>query len=134
LSDNLEKEVAQPDSADEGEFELHSTPDDVPEKVMGIIARQFSARGFSAQYKSAEDSLIEKFNDSHVEKFLDIGHDSDKRAKRYSLAYFLGVVAFLVFLIVFLKQDKTLLNTILQTLLAFACGFGGGYGYRSWKE
>ena len=86
--------------------------------------------------------VFEKFDESHVNKFLDQSHEEDMARLRqggrrswFVLGYSLLALGLLVFLLVFLlPEHKDLLTDILTIGAAiaggFAGGFGGGYGYR----
>lgn len=86
--------------------------------------------------------VFDKFNDNHVDKFLDQSHKEDmerlrlgSRRQWFTLAYVLIALLALGWLImVLLPQDKDLLAEILRLGVAFAGGVGGGYGLKSYQE
>ena len=89
----------------------------------------------------APDPLIEKFDASHITKFLDLAGKNDERTfaaskadRRYRMAYILiGIVAFFALTVYLMPLDKELYKQIVQLLIAAGGGFGAGYGVRHWQ-
>ena len=85
--------------------------------------------------------LFDKFNDGHIDKFLDYTQKDDDNAYNYqksnrwfTLAYVALGAGLFIFLMVYLfPKDKTLLDQIIKMGVAFAGGFGSGYGIKSYK-
>lgn len=96
---------------------------------------------FSGGSGSVLHTLFGKFNERHIDKFLDsLREDDQNKYKYYSsnrwfhLAYVGIAVLFLVFVFAFFANNQTILNDILKILVAFAGGLGSGYGLRSAKD
>jgi hypothetical protein len=86
--------------------------------------------------------LIHRFSSQHIDKFLDYSHQADENSyelarsiRWFHLAYVLGALSFLVFLVAFLARDNVgLLSDILKLLVVFAGGFGSGFGLKTYLE
>jgi hypothetical protein len=86
--------------------------------------------------------LFHKFSSQHIDKFLDYSHQTDENSyelarsiRWFHLAYVLGALSFLVFLVAFLARDNVaLLSDILKLLVVFAGGFGSGFGLKTYLE
>lgn len=136
---DLEKRKADVVSADKAEDERDT---DAPPSPPEII-REFMAAGFASSGAArAFHPVFDKFNDGHVDKFLDQSHTEEmqrlqlgSRSPYFTLAYVVLGTALLGFLVVYLlPADPSLLNDILKILLGFAGGFGGGYGFRAYQQ
>ncbi|MCF8316909.1 MAG: hypothetical protein K9I71_12330 [Ignavibacteriales bacterium] len=83
--------------------------------------------------------LFEKFNEKHIDKFLDYSQRDDdniyklKSSNRwFYLLYTLIALGFIIFLITFLLPlDKEMFTEILKLTVTFAGGVGSGYGIKS---
>jgi hypothetical protein len=103
------------------------------------------ARAFMMQMTrfggAAPHPLFHKFTPEHITKFLDYSHQDDvnlyqleKSNRWFNLAYFVGIVICILFLVVYLApSQKDLLVDILKTLAVFAGGFGVGYGTKAYR-
>lgn len=126
-----------------------SLENSLPPQVVEIIKdapkevkRQFLSMGtFFGQSQSPFHSLLDKFTADHIDKFLDYNHkdhetDSNliKTGRKYPLFYTLIIIAFLVFVIIFLSSDSQLLKEVLGGLGVFGGGFGGGFGFKSYLD
>ena len=118
---------------DEGDLE-ESLP---PTQLISRFMAMFGSAGGAPFHP-----IFDKFNDKHVDKFLDHSHEEDmariggdRRRPWFVLAYSVLALAFLVFLVVtLLPENKDLLGEIVKLGLAFAGGLGGGYGIRAYQD
>jgi hypothetical protein len=111
---------------------LDEMPPDVRKKFNSAIFGMFSSQSVGPMI----NPIIEKFNDDHIDKYLDYMQRDDenehqlKRTNRWfyliTLIIFLGVVVFL--LVYLLPRDRELLTTLMQIFLALAGGVGAGFG------
>lgn len=86
--------------------------------------------------------LSQKFNDNHIDKFLEMVQNSERLNHRklthqrimgiFILLIFIG---FFIFLTLFLARSfQVIYLELIKLFLAFFAGFGGGYGLKSWKN
>jgi hypothetical protein len=88
------------------------------------------------------DPLSEKVTSEHIGKALDYTHEDQihsfelaKSNRIYHVIYFVGILAFLVFLFLTLgATDKSLLTEVIRMGILVAGGFGGGYGYKTLSD
>ncbi|HET55671.1 MAG TPA: hypothetical protein ENN33_10705 [Ignavibacteria bacterium] len=86
--------------------------------------------------------LFDKFNENHIDKFLDYTQRDDdnlfklKSSNRwFVLVYTLLVIAVFLFLVVFLlPTDKEMFLDLVKILVAFGGGVGSGYGLKSYLD
>lgn len=86
--------------------------------------------------------IFDKFNESHIDKFLDYTQKDDDNAYEYhksnrwfTLAYVIIGAGLFIFLMVYLlPKDKALLDQIIKMAVAFAGGMGSGYGIKVFKD
>jgi hypothetical protein len=113
---------------------IENAPPEAKALLMHMTRTQFGS--------PAPHPLYHKFTPEHVDKFLDYSHQDDVNAynlaksnRWFHLAYVAAVVAFLVFLIVYLAPNhKDLLVDILKIIVAFGGGFGAGFGTKTYLE
>lgn len=128
------------------EFEA-MLPEGTPTEVRQMV-RTASLLMMSGSAR-ANDPLLDKFNDKHVDKFLDGIEKDSQRAhdlaakelefkstnRRYYIAYVSGVLLFLAWVIwMMLPNNATLLSDILKLLIGAVLGFGGGFGYKTYLD
>jgi hypothetical protein len=119
-----------------------------PEKTKGTSARDTS-REFQAvvmeMFQSggrSQNPLLSKFNDAHIDKYLDyIQRDDDhayelnKTNRWFYLAYFvISLVVLGAAVVYLLPNNKDFLDSIVKILIAMAGGIGAGYGLSKRKE
>lgn len=129
-------------SAEEAEKEAQKLDEFVKEMPPFMLREmRFMAQLFSGGSGSVLHTLLGKFNESHIDKFLDsLRQDDQNKYKYYSsnrwfhLAYVGIGVSLLVFIFVLFADNQTILSDILKILVAFAGGLGSGYGLRSAKD
>lgn len=103
-------------------------------KTIETAMMQFSSSGGRIGHP-----LFDKFNDKHIDKFLDYSQEDDNNLYKlrstnrwFTLIYTIVGIGFLIFLIIFLlPSNKDLLVEILKLIVIFAAGVGGGYGLKS---
>lgn len=111
----------------------------LPPEVKTMIEMGFSFQKISSPIFNP---LFEKFNEKHIDSLLELFKKEDEHyykdaqiTKRYSLIYFLLILAFLCFLILFLtNKDRNLLLTIFEKGIYILGGFGGGYGFKAYLD
>lgn len=94
---------------------------------------------FQAESRSGISVLFEKFNDKHIDKYLDYiqrdyDHDFElaKTNQRYYLVYFIiAMVALGAAVVYLLPRDKAFLESIINILVILGGGIGAGYGLKS---
>lgn len=82
--------------------------------------------------------LLNKLSPDQITKVLDYMRDSEKdtiklhsSGRWFHLGYAILTIAFLVFLIVFLKDSKDILFDVIKTIVALAGAVAGGYGLKT---
>jgi len=133
--------------------QIEAKPEDEPEDGKDAEYQQFlksapsQVRGFLMQMTHRSGGpfphpLFEKFKSEHVGQFLEITREENmreyslaSRAQVFRLVFAALIVAFLVFLVLFLApSNKDILTDILKILAVFAGGFGAGFGTRSFMQ
>lgn len=96
--------------------------------------------GFELGYsREAIVILSQKFNDKHIEKFLDLAEEFERISlkRRIHQRIFIVIiclicVGFFIFLTLFLARSfQDIYLEIIELFLAFLAGFGGGYGLKN---
>ena len=86
--------------------------------------------------------LSQKFNDKHIEKFLDLTEEFERlnykkwiQQRIFRVVVLLVCVGFFIFLTLFLARSfQAIYLEIIKLFLAFLAGFGGGYGLKNWQN
>lgn len=97
------------------------------------------AMGFTSGGAPGVHPLFEKFNDRHIDKFLDGIQRDDDNAHRlqstnryFHLLYTALFLAAFVFLVIYLTpSNKDLLIDFMKLVVVFAGGLGSGFGLKS---
>ena len=112
----------------------------IPNEVLETIPDEERGRLFSimketmiSSFMSNNDPIAEKITAEHISKVLDNANIQDERdrkerksEKNYQIVYLLIGLAFIGFLIVYLKDDTELLYKIIIAIISFVGGFGVG--------
>ncbi|MGE4519536.1 MAG: hypothetical protein AB7E04_08525 [Desulfobacteraceae bacterium] len=130
-SSSLAKEEKKEDMAIDSEL-FDSAPEEV-KRMITMALSQTHVRG------PMPNPLFSKIEGEHIHKFLDLMSKDDTNQYKltssnrfFSLAYTIIILAFFIFLIVFLiKENKDLLLEIFKILVAFIGGVGGGFGLKT---
>ena len=136
---NEDKETLEQETEETGK-EL--TPSDIPEQILTDMPPQIKSEvaSFFSMIQSQSmpqlNPLFEKFNDQHVDKFLDIlkGDDDNIHELRKSNRWFyIGTFIFITIvaigLVVYLlPKDRDLLMTLVQLFVILTGGVGAGFG------
>ncbi len=104
-------------------------------RVMEMMAATFSSGHLP-------HPLFDKLEGSHIDKFLDYGHEDDRRWHEYRrtnrwfhLVYFIALTSAIFALIwILLPSNEALLQDLLKFFIGLVGGFGAGYGYRARSE
>ncbi len=132
-------DISLTESGSESERQKPSEQEMLEERsVVSSQVKQF----FAGRIGPAPDPLIEKFDPSHITKFLDLAGKNDERTfedskadRRYKMAYILiGLLSFGLLTAYMMPIDKELYKQVIQLLIAVGGGFGAGYGYRRLQE
>lgn len=113
--------------------------EDLPPEVKKVVEMGISMQRISGP---APNPLFSKINENHIDKILQLAEKEESNTfidaqsnKKYSVFYFIAIIAFFIFLIVFLvDRDKALLLSILEKTAYVLGGFGGGYGLKSYLD
>ena len=106
---------------------------DLPEPSRRQIISMFSMQ--SSMIRSPENDVAKKLTPEHLNKMLEIDYANmeksyqDKKESRtmYLIVFILSII-FIGFVIVFLKNDKDLLEKLITILVSGGFGVFGGYG------
>lgn len=120
---------SEPDFSDDEIESLEKMPPEVRRTISGFMGMIQSRSG-------PMNPLFEKFNDAHIDKYLDyIQRDDDheyelKRSNRwFYLSYFvIAIVVVAIAVVYLLPRDKDFLQAIFQFLIILGGGLGAGYG------
>jgi len=124
----------------EKDIEKIGTSKVIPNEVLETIPDEERGRLFSimketmiSSFMSNTDPIAEKITAEHISKVLDNANIQDERdrkerksEKNYQIVYLLIGLAFIGFLIVYLKDDTELLYKIIIAIISFVGGFGVG--------
>lgn len=130
----INKESHNSDIEKEIENFIQEAPPEIRRTVSALMMRTSSG-------SFHQHPLFDKFTSEHIDKFLDLNEEDNKRAyyfacssRWFAFGYGFLILTFLLFLIVYLlPNNKDLLIDILKLLVSFAGGFGAGYGWKSKK-
>lgn len=111
---------------------------DMPREIQKVF-RVASSSSFS---RGGGHPLFEKFNDNHIDKFLDYTQkddDNDYKIRSSNRWFYLGYtmlsLAFFAFLIGYLlPTDKEMFKEVIKLGGVFLGGFGGGFGAKAYIE
>ncbi|MDW7774945.1 MAG: hypothetical protein SCH39_01245 [Methanosarcinales archaeon] len=119
--------------------ELHNTEilENLPPEIKKVMEVGFSMQKFSGPLASP---LLEKINEKHIDKILDLSEKEDERQYKDSrsskiifISCFVIVILLFVFLTMYLAQSNSeLYMEILKLSVAFVGGLGGGFGIKSY--
>ncbi|PKO23272.1 MAG: hypothetical protein CVU38_05080 [Chloroflexi bacterium HGW-Chloroflexi-1] len=121
--------VGKPDKSGNTGDEVLDMPPEIRRDIQAFMALfQSGGRG--------QNPLFSKFNDAHIDKYLDYIQRDDDHAYELSrtnrwfyLAYFVIALVVLGATVVYLLPNhKDFLDSIIKILLAMAGGIGAGYG------
>lgn len=109
----------------------------LPPEVKKVMEIGMTMQRFSGPVPSP---FLEKINENHIDKILDISEKEDDRkykdsqsSKYIFLAAFVAVILLFVFLTIYLAQSNSeLYMEILKLSVAFIGGLGGGFGIKSY--
>lgn len=128
--------------------EKHVRPEGFQGETEGFVADFKMTDGDPTEFKRITQIMMdmsqhtnpiaEKVSAAHITKVLDNADKRDARdrsersAVRWHGTTILVIsLAFLVFLIVFLKDKPEILVPVISATFAFVAGFAGGYGYKA---
>lgn len=128
------------DSKEETSKEESHDPEileNLPPELKRVMEVGFSMQKFSGPVASP---LLEKINEKHIDKILDLSEKEDDRQYKDSqsnkiifISCFVIVILLFVFLTIHLAQSNSeLYMEILKLSIAFVGGLGGGFGIKSY--
>ena len=125
----MEKDIEKMEDAKAAQNEiLDAVPCEERGRLISIMRESMFA-GFM----SSNDPISEKITTEHISKVLENTENQDKKdreerksEKNYQIIFLLIGLAFIGFLIIFLKDDKDLLYKIIIAIISFIGGFGMG--------
>lgn len=89
-----------------------------------------------ASFTRETNPIYEKVSSKHITSIINNSEEQDKRDRKergnirwMNFGMFILLLAFLVFIIIFLIDNENILNLIITAALAFAGGFGVGKFY-----
>lgn len=120
---SVEGEDEESDDAEDVADEMY--PDIPPQQRRSLTRMMASLTQVSG---SVSNPLFDKITPEHLTSIIENVDTSDKRKHRYSLSYFFGAIAAILFMVVFLtiQDEGTLLSNIIAGILGFGEGFGVG--------
>lgn len=131
----------EPQDFDEFPHDLEEFLEDVPEEKRGPIIRMMGMSMQMSRVVSPEAELMRKMTPENIDNFL----DGQKKAQEYGYKegiankIFYGfivviVLAFIVGLVVLLKDKPDILEKVLYSVGGLIVGLIGGYGYGRTKR
>lgn len=126
----------------------HSQPNGFQGETEGYVAGFAKENGDATEFKRITQIMMdmshhgnpiaEKVNPEHITQVLDNADKRDARDRHersavrwHGTTILVIAMAFLVFLIVYLKDKPEILVPIISATFAFVAGFAGGYGYKA---
>ena len=111
----------------------------LPPEIKKVVQATLSMQRISTPFVSP---IVEKVNESHISKILEIVEKEDERvfadtqaARKYALIYTIVVLLFLGFLTVFLvNKDVAVYQDILKIIIIFGGGLGSGFGLKGYLD
>jgi len=110
---------------------LEAIPEEERHRVISIIRSKMFA-----SFTRETNPIYEKVSPDHITAIINNSEGQDKRDRKergnirlMNLGMFILVLAFLVFIIIFLIENENMLHLIITAFLAFAGGFGVGKFY-----
>ncbi len=127
---------ANEDISEEVSEALEEMPPKMRRHITMAMMQQTSTRGIIGH------PLFEKFNEKHIDKFLDYSQRDDDNEFKYKstnrwfyLLYSILGISLFVFLVIFLlPNDRELLIDIFKLIIVFGGGLGSGYGLKSLRR
>ncbi len=116
---------------------VETMPDEDKGKVIGLFKRSL----FEASITRHSTPFAEKVTSEHITKLIDNSDSQDKRdrverkgQRNYNLLILVIILAFVVFLVVYFKDDKEVLIPLVTAILSFVAGTGFGLGLSKKSE
>ncbi|MEM6401633.1 MAG: hypothetical protein AAF757_15585 [Cyanobacteria bacterium P01_D01_bin.116] len=144
-SENESKQSSEQISKKKEEEEnLEKLPDELEEiltpQLRKVVRGTLSMQRFSSS--SSVFPILEKINEQHISKILDIAEKDDERAftdtesaRKYNLITLIIVLIFFGVLTVFLvNKDVVVYQEILKIIISFGGGFGSGIGFKGYLD
>ncbi|WP_013325317.1 hypothetical protein [Gloeothece verrucosa] len=135
----LEKDEGQENNDEDTDLEEITTEiENLPAPIKRVVQGTLSMQRISSPFSPLQNKITE----SHITKILEITEKDDERAfldtkeeRKYNFWYFVFILAFLVFITVFLvNKDITLYQEILKIIIIFGGGFGSGIGFKGYLD
>lgn len=138
-NDNVNTSVSSSGMKTSQDFLSPQVFDKLPSEVQDFMNIAFQMQSFSGPPSAF---LAQKMTPAHITSIIDNAEKDDQRlfkmsliTKIINLGIFLVIIAFLIFLIIFLsKENPNVFLEILKVIISFAGGIGVGIGYKSIKK
>lgn len=115
--------------------------DDLPEEVQKTVRKRIMSFQMSGMMPGPEMHIAQKITEEHITQFLEASREesrneyTDRKNKRvFQLLSFILVVAFVIVIIVLLKNKPEILEKVLYAGGGIVAGAFGGYGYGKSKS
>lgn len=133
---NSEKNVDE-DNISQDKNDISNPLDNFP-----TLAREEITRLIQVTSGSNPNPILDKFNEQHIDKFLDNAKLEDEHSYKFAssnrwfllLYIIIGCILFVFLIVYLLPNNKELLVDIFKVIIVFLGGLGSGYGIKSMRN
>ena len=129
--ENEKKEQSEPE-------QVQKIIEHLPPEEQSVLEGLMISSSMTSTSSPIPPQILDKLNEKHIDRILDISDESDKREytyktkkEKYTFYYVILGIAVFVFLTVFLAKDKT---DLFLDVVKIGAGFLGGLGLGTYKK
>jgi len=140
MADDIKKAENSVENTDSAPVLQEDASELIPDEILESIPveerskiKSFMSQTMISGVMKRSNPIAEKITSEHLTRLLENSDEQDKRdraerksEKNYQIIFLIIGLAFIGFLIVFLKDDKELLYKVIIAIISFVGGFGIG--------